>query len=281
MRLRLLVGPTMILAMAGAPALSHPELTALTFNIRYGTAQDEVHSWEHRKDSVLAVIRDSVPDVVGLQEALDFQNEYLADRLAPQYSFVGEGREGGIRGEYASILYRSDRFFLTRAGRFWLSDTPDIPGSMTWADLPRLVTWIELRGRKGDPAVLVLNTHFAHNSETARLLSARLIRDRLKDLTAPGVPVVLMGDFNCTPGSPPHELLIREAGFGDAQSELAVPPRGTFHGFTGVAHGGQPIDWILFRGGIRPIEYRVREGEFLGQLPSDHYPVFARFSILP
>ncbi|NUN94758.1 MAG: endonuclease/exonuclease/phosphatase family protein [Candidatus Omnitrophica bacterium] len=268
---------TVFLALAVAPVDAASEFAALTFNIRYGTAKDEGHEWEKRKESVLAVIRDSSPDVVGLQEALDFQNHFLLDQLAPRYAFVGEGREGGTRGEYASILYRADRFFLARAGRFWLSDTPDIAGSMTWADLPRIVTWVDLIQRDGALRILVLNTHFAHNSENARLLSARLIRDRLKDLAPPEIPVMVMGDFNCRPGSPPHTVLLQEAGLADTQATLSVPPQGTFHGFSGKARDEAPIDWVLFRG-LAPIGYKVLTGEFLGQLPSDHYPVFARFA---
>lgn len=266
------------LALAGAPVDAVSEFAALTFNIRYGTAKDEGHEWEKRKESVLAVIQDASPDVVGLQESLNFQNDFLADRLAPRYAFVGEGREGGTRGEYASILFRQDRFYLARAGRFWLSDTPEIPGSMTWADLPRIVTWVDLIERQGGKRILVLNTHFAHNSENARLLSARLIRDRLKELATPEIPVVVMGDFNCRPGSPPYTVLLEEAGLGDTRATLSVPPQGTFHGFSGTPRDEAPIDWVLFRE-LTPIGYKVLDGEFLGQLPSDHYPVFARFAI--
>ena len=71
-------------------------------------------------------------DVIGLQEALRFQIDAIREAL-PVYAEIGVGREDGkTKGEYSGILYRTDRLLLAEAGTFWLSDTPEVPGSMTW-----------------------------------------------------------------------------------------------------------------------------------------------------
>lgn len=274
--------PTLLIALtvqSGSSESDPRSLTVLTFNIRYGTAKDEGHSWEVRKEAVAEVLREHRPDLTGLQEALDFQVEYLQDRLGREYSLVGEGREGRREGEFAPIFYRSDRFVLARAGRFWLSDTPEVVGSKTWASLPRIVTWVELFDRVAQRRLLVLNTHWAHDSDEARLKSAKLVRDRVGALAADETPVILMGDFNCAPDSEPYRILVNGGAqtFEDSLSAPNSEAKSTFHGFRGRGNERGPIDWILYRGDFGPQEYRVLEGEYLEQLPSDHYPVFARF----
>lgn len=255
------------------------DLTALTFNIRYGTAKDEGNLWPDRKDAVVEVIRATQPDIVGIQESLSFQNEYLIDQL-PEFASVGEGREGGNEGEYAAILYRESRYSLARAGRFWLSDTPEVVGSMTWADLPRIVTWADLVERGNARRLIVLNTHFAHNSEDARQKSAELIVRRLAEIVPDQVDSLLLGDFNCSPGSVAHTTIL-DSGFLDPLTVLGVPPTPSFHGWKGLVGEGGPIDWVLYRGRLEPTSYKVLNEKYLDRYPSDHFPVVTRFKLLP
>ena len=49
-------------------------------------------------------------DIIGMQEVLVNQLNYLKSNLK-DYDFVGVGREDGKeKGEYAPIFYRKDRF---------------------------------------------------------------------------------------------------------------------------------------------------------------------------
>ena len=105
--------------------------------------------WANRRELVPAVIRDRRPDVVGLQEALDFQIRELLAAL-PRFASIGVGRvDGATRGEYSAILYRTDRFEPDESGTFWFSDTPDVPGSTSWGnDIVRICTWVRLADRR-------------------------------------------------------------------------------------------------------------------------------------
>jgi endonuclease/exonuclease/phosphatase family metal-dependent hydrolase len=71
-----------------------PELKVMTFNIRYGSADDGNNSWKYRKQILFEVIRDFNPDLMGMQEVLKFQLDELLE-VMPAYSSIGVGREDG------------------------------------------------------------------------------------------------------------------------------------------------------------------------------------------
>ena len=101
-------------------------IDVMSFNIRYGTAEDGQNHWDARKSLVFDVIRDSAPDIIGLQESLRFQIDKIRDNV-PGYEEIGEGKLGGELGEYSAILYRYDRFYADKSGTFWLSESPEVP----------------------------------------------------------------------------------------------------------------------------------------------------------
>jgi endonuclease/exonuclease/phosphatase family metal-dependent hydrolase len=86
-------------------------------------------------------------------------------------------------------------------------------------------------------------------SELARLEGARLIIGQLAAI-APDEPLVITGDFNCDPGTPPYQAFA-EAGLVDcflAAGGTDGPESLTFHGFKGrgyVLKDGRTerIDW--------------------------------------
>jgi endonuclease/exonuclease/phosphatase family metal-dependent hydrolase len=157
-------------------------LTVMTFNIRYGTAPDGVHSWSERRGLTFKVIGDYDPDVLGVQEALRFQLDQIAEQLT-LFGEVGVGRDDGIAaGEYAAILYDTARLFLLEHGTFWLSDEPSSAGSMTWGNrFPRIVTWARFRDRAADAPFYVYNTHWDHESQPSRERSAALLLERIRE----------------------------------------------------------------------------------------------------
>src|SRR5690606_12494158 len=130
------------------------ELRVMKFNIRYGTANDGEDHWDKRKDMVVEVLRRHRPDIVGLQEALRFQIDFIREAL-PAYEELGVGREDGKRaGEYTVILHLKDRFSAEEQGTFWLSDTPEVPGSRTWGNrIPRICTWARFEDKRSSRRV--------------------------------------------------------------------------------------------------------------------------------
>jgi endonuclease/exonuclease/phosphatase family metal-dependent hydrolase len=182
-----------------------PDVRVMSFNIRYGTANDGVNRWELRRDFLVETVRAFSPDLLGTQETLGFQRDYLAEKL-PEYDHLGVGRDDGReRGEMMALYYRKDRFEKLDGGHFWLSETPDIVGSKSWdSSLPRMVTWVKLRDRRQESLspIVFFNTHFDHMGTTARLESAKLLRRKIASFSDT-CSVIVTGDFNTDEASPP------------------------------------------------------------------------------
>jgi len=168
-------------AMLGqALAQERAPLTVMTFNIRYGTANDGENRWPLRKDFLVDVIKAQNADVVGLQEALDFQIDEIVAAI-PAYAVIGVGRDDGARkGEYAAVLFRRDRFQVSDAGTFWFSDTPTVIASKSWGNrITRICTWARFIDRDGR-GFWHFNLHLDHQSQPSRERSTELLRRRIE-----------------------------------------------------------------------------------------------------
>ena len=248
-------------------------LRIMSFNIRLPAESDGVDYWETRKPLAVRMLREQQPDVIGLQELVKAQADYLAREL-PQYAWFGRGREADGGGEHMGVFYRKDRLKVIESGDFWLSDTPDVAGSITWGHPhPRMVTWALFEQRSDGRRFYLFNTHLPYRDEdeAARLKGAQAIARHLATLPD-DVPVVLTGDFNTTPDSDAHAVLA-----GTLQDAWTTAPRvegidATFHGFTGKAD--RRIDWIFVRGAqlesITSVTTRWNH-----RYPSDHFPLVA------
>ena len=254
---------------------SEPPLRVMTFNVRLPLDSDGPNRWEARRDLMAETIREASPDVIGTQELYTRQGDDLVARL-PQYTWFGRGRSGDNRDsdEHMGVFYRTDRLRVLASGDFWLSDTPDVTGSMTWDHpLPRMVTWARFERRSDGARFDLYNTHFAHRDEDdlARERSADLILSRVQALSADRA-VIVMGDFNTTPGSRAHATLTSVM----QDAWVATPhqrgPEATFHDFTGTPD--RRIDWILLRG-MKASAVRTVTTHRGQRYPSDHFPVVA------
>ena len=267
------------------PPSQPSDVRVMTFNIRYGTANDGENHWEKRKDFLIDSIKAFDPDLLGTQETLGFQRDYLAEKLK-QYDVLGVGRDDGREaGEMAALYFKRSRFEKLDGGHFWLSETPDQPGSKGWdTSLTRMVTWVKLRDRRqprGKPIVF-LNTHFDHRGRQARLESARLIRRRVVEWSTVG-PIVLTGDFNTGEGSEPYVALFdpennNKSPLVDAY-RAAHPKReaneGTFSNFAPGTNDGPRIDWIGVSREWSVVNAGIDRTQRDGRVPSDHFPVTA------
>lgn len=272
--------PPIGLARAGESA---PTVRVMSYNVRVGTAPDGVNAWDNRKAFLAATIRAFHPDLLGTQETLGFQRDYLADQL-PGYAHLGVGRDDGKEaGEMMALYYRSDRFEELDSGNFWLSPTPDKPGSKGWdAAFPRMVTWVKLRDRLELNAapILFLDTHLDYKGPVARVESVSLIRQKLA-LLAAGCVVVLTGDFNSGEDDAPYRSLFD--GRADPQLRdsyrVAHPRRqahdGTFTGFAADSRDSARIDWIAVSTQWRVLSAHIDRAERDGRTPSDHFAVTA------
>ena len=266
-------------------------LKLMTYNLKFASPGYNP-SWDVRKDMQVDLIRKYNPDIIGTQEGLKEQIDYLAEQL-PEYVVVGEGRKGGDDDEHMAVFYKRNKFRLRELQSFALSKTPGLLGSGPEVN-PRMVTWarfaiidVSPEGKEGrypqdyrghwenTKEFYLFNTHYfnGRKDSLARLNASKLIKERIDELDRFGAwtakkPVFLMGDFNCRPGSAPYQVLVGDENSSDPDllKNPFVDPKG--------------IDWILYKGEMKVLKYEEIDYNIDGAYPSDHKPVYVEFEIL-
>lgn len=289
----------------------HP-FTAMTFNIRTSLAHDGANDWALRKDLAAEHILKNDPDLLGLQEPSQAQWDDLARALGPRWTGVPHDTQNGgtPTGRLQGLFFRSERYRLDAQGAFWLSSTPDVPGSISfpqdWG--ARTAGWVRLHDLEANRDLLFvcvhLDTHGGSWIPELEVVIAQVNRH------AGNLPVVILGDFNCAAGSAPWKLLTGAGGFTDTWHEAGLADEGvvSFNSFTPVSrlpldnlpalstwlheqcdpvpqfahypqhvldHRNYRIDWILRRGALATVTARLDATTWNGRVSSDHYPVLA------
>jgi len=252
-------------------------LSVMSWNIRLDTPADSADRWDLRKAGVVQVMKEYHPTFIGVQEALPQQMAYLVDNLTG-YQFIGIGREAGGMGEYSAIFYDTTRFLVLTSSTFWLSPTPNQVSTGWDAALPRICTYGEFLSNTDHSVLWVFNTHFDHIGKVARMESARLIMDSIKQIITkePTSHVILMGDFNSGPDSEPSEYISKQFGKQGTSIRKTSGPNGTFNAFKMDEPIEKCIDYIFVQN-LRVsetihIDKRLQNNHF----PSDHLPVWSK-----
>jgi endonuclease/exonuclease/phosphatase family metal-dependent hydrolase len=254
------------------------QVKVMTYNIRLDTPVDSINQWPKRTQKVFDVIRKYDPDILGVQEAIHHQLMDLLKNL-PQYDYVGVGRDDGkTKGEYSAILFKKDRFTVQQQGTFWLSETPEVPGSKSWdAAITRVASWAKLRDKKTKKDFLSINTHFDHIGKEARRHSADLLKTKATEL-GKDLPIIITGDFNCTRSDPPYSTIMNPEGI-KLIDPLPGEPVGTSCGFKVNGIECRAIDYLFCTGHWTASDYKVITDNDGKYYPSDHLPVVTTFTL--
>jgi endonuclease/exonuclease/phosphatase family metal-dependent hydrolase len=282
-------------------AVPHPmpktglNLHIMSFNIRCGTARDGKNHWIFRSSRVHEILDYYRPDILGLQEALDFQVSAIRTML-PGYEMVGIGNLGGSRGLHNAIFYDSARFFLSAEGTFWFSNTPDIPGSKGWGNvIPRTCTWVRLIEKASQQAFYFYNVHLDHISLRSRKNSVVFLTRHIHARPFPD-PFILAGDFNAVEKSSPIQYL-------QGNMPLKIKKRGnvvnpeplvdtfreryphrrnvaTFHGYRRVFFRFK-LDYIFVPSSVRVHDANIIQVRWKKCYSSDHFPLYTRIHMGP
>ena len=246
-----------------------------TFNIRL-PADKTPNSWAERAPKCRALIAKHGFDLMGLQEAMWPQIQDLLQMEG--WAFVGVCREDGKqKGEASCIFYKTERFEVLKSGTFWLSETPEVPGSKSWETAcTRVCTWADMKDRVSGKTFVFFNTHLDHVSKEAREKGMELIIRRMAEY-AQGRPVFLTGDMNsyASDASVKTALTVLR----DAKTISRTPHEGpivTFNSFKYKANPqGQAIDYIFTSAGIDVLSHMTISDSENQLYPSDHFPVAA------
>ena len=267
----------LLAAVAFTACGSATSLSVMTFNMRYDNPEDGQNNWRFRRERIAGVIKAQEVDVLGTQELLSNQFNDLSGLLTG-YQGVGVGRlDGAESGEYCAVFFRKDRFTLLDSGTFWLSETPEVVGSLGWdGACERIATWVVLRDRDGRE-LFFIDTHLDHVGQVARDEGVSLLMKRIETLSG-GRPVILTGDFNSEPGSSVVAHVQNDGVLRDAKA-IAAQRSGTdwsFSDFGQIPEAERPLlDYIFVSGDIEALRYEVLPDTFDGGYVSDHAPVMA------
>ncbi len=270
---------------AGGPTLiPGPTVRVVTFNVRTGNANDGDDAWGKRKGALATVWKELAGDLYGIQEAIPSQLADISGAL-PAYARFGQGRLGGQAGEHSDIYYKTARFTVVESGTFWLSPTPEKPGSKGWdGAFERVCTWGRFEEKATGYRFYHFNTHLDHKGPTARQQGMKLIAARIAARAGKGEPVFLTGDFNSDEDGVPEQFLRGDAAIDGVK--ISEPMRDSFrvlfpgakgvrtaHGFNGGTDGAK-IDYVFIGKGITPTGAGIDHSKPNGRFPSDHYPVW-------
>ena len=260
--------------------LKSQPMNIMSYNIKYDNAYDTLNSWALRKHELINLISKHNPSILGIQEALSNQVEFITKKLNG-YSFVGVGREDGkSKGEYAPIFYNEKEFLLISSNTFWLSENPNNV-SVGWdASQERICTYALFEIRSNRKRFFVFNTHFDHKGAKARLESANLILSKIKDINRLDYACILMGDFNATEDKEPIKII--KSFFDDSHfisNKGHYGSKGTFNGFIIDGEVTKKIDYI-FTKKIKVIKHTHIDDKLKsGRHISDHFPVLAQINM--
>ncbi|MFN8016341.1 MAG: endonuclease/exonuclease/phosphatase family protein [Acidimicrobiia bacterium] len=240
-----------------------------SFNIRTGRAPDGIHAWIIRKFSTLATIKFLNCNIVALQEAHKFQLKWLLKKLA-KYSYVGNGRDGGSKGEHCPILFDNEKFRIISSETKWYGDTPDQVSKLTDASFPRIYTKLVVN-ISNDTTVEIFNTHLDEKSEERRLRSIKQLAQNIN----PDMPTIVLGDFNSTRL---RNVLdeITSCGLSYALDEKCG---GTTNRFSKTT-AENAIDHIFVSKHFKVLASSVVRKKFFFLLPSDHWPIIAKLKLI-
>ena len=239
-------------------------------------------------------------DIFGTQECFLHQLKDMKEAL-PGYDYIGVGRDDGkTQGEHSAIFYRTDKFDIIEKGDFWLSETPDVPSKGWDAVLPRICSWGHFKCKDTGFEFLFFNLHMDHIGKKARVESAYLVQEKMKELgKGKNLPAILTGDFNVDQTHQSYNAFVEKGVLCDSyeKCDFRYATNGTFNSFNPNSFTESRIDHVFVspafhvkRYGILTDTYRsiVGNGEkenandcpeeidikaYQARTPSDHFPV--------
>ncbi|MDR2038382.1 MAG: endonuclease/exonuclease/phosphatase family protein [Bacteroidales bacterium] len=231
-------------------------------------------SWPDRRDAVSSLVRFHDFDIFGTQEG----TKPMLDDInrAGGYAYIGEGRDGGVKGEFSAIFYKTDRFDVLDNGNFWYSETPEVPGK-GWDAVccNRICSWGKFRDKVSGREFYFFNSHYDHQGKKARVESSKLLLLKIKEIAA-NYPIFATGDYNATPESESIRILLDDGLLKDSYTLSKQPPYGTVGTFQGLkvdAEMKTRIDFIFVTDHVNILKYGVLNDRPYGRCPSDHDPV--------
>lgn len=252
----------------------------ISSNIRFDNPADGANAWPHRKNNLAELLLSHSPDIIATQEGRFSQlKEFVS--LLPDFEIIDQHRSWIKERMYPTFFIRKDKFEILGSEDLWLSETPDIAGSLSFeSTFPRLMTWVKVQPKNSNKKMLFVNTHLDHVKQLTRenqiqVLISQVLRNWDKDTT-----LLIAGDFNDSPDSSIRKILLQNfPNLKDAWKEFHLLEETSHHAFNGESQNGSRIDWIMIDERLKIENCLMDKKNFNGLYPSDHFPIICNFSL--
>lgn len=256
------------------------KLCLISSNIRFDNPHDGANAWLHRRLNLSKLLLSHNPDIIATQEGR-FDQLKDFEMLLSDYRIVDLHRSWIKERMYPSLFIRKDAFEYIKSEDLWLSETPEIAGSLSFeSTFPRLMTWMLVQPKNSNIKLLVVNTHLDHVKKETRVNQVRVLSQEIKRIWDKKSALVIMGDFNDSPDSEVRQSLVSDfPELQDCWKMFNDVEETSHHSFNGEHQNGSRIDWILVDRSAIVEHCQMEKTNFKGQYPSDHFPIISRISI--
>jgi endonuclease/exonuclease/phosphatase family metal-dependent hydrolase len=246
----------------------------ISSNIRFANSGDGAHDWALRKGLLQNIYLNFAPDILGTQEGRVAQIHQLRDGLK-NLALVENHRAWIEDRMYPCLFINPETVFVEKSGDIWLSETPEIAGSVSFdSAFPRLCTWAKIKLKQSGHNLTVVNTHLDHILQKSRKEQIKVLIREIQKLG--NDPVIILGDFNESPSTEIQKDLLEAFKLQDPWKEMGHAEETSHHGFLGEEASGDRIDWILVPKTFECESITLDKRSFEnGIFPSDHYPLLA------
>jgi endonuclease/exonuclease/phosphatase family metal-dependent hydrolase len=256
------------------------KLNLVTCNIRFDNPADGPNAWTHRRLFLSEILRSHGPDILATQEGRFDQLRDL-EQLLEDYELYDHHRSWIKERMYPTFFLKKGCFETLQGGDLWLSETPDIAGSLSFGSaFPRLMTWLKVQPIDKTEQLLLVNTHLDHVKRETRIEQCRVLIKEVKKIMEPKSKLIVMGDFNDDPAS--EVRLLFETSFPGIQDSWRLhhqTEESSHHAFQGEVPNGSRIDWILVDSAVPVLSSHMDKSVREGKYPTDHYPIISQIKL--
>ena len=260
-----------------------------SFNLWRSDLGKGEYVWANRKAKLVQAIKDINYDIFGAEEVdttmirelpLLFKEAGLNYRM---FIFSPYKADGGVGNKAQAIIYNPERLEMLQDNHFWYSETPDVMSG----------GWDEMKFKRGGCCAVFKDlatgrkfffmlSHMPLGKE-ANLHAAQIVLDKAAQYNTGNLPALFVGDLNTRPQTQSTELLRTYW----TDTYLSLPdkkkegPCGTFnsHNVKKPFEKFQRIDYIYYKGKVKPLRYVCFTKTYDGIYPSDHCPIYADVKI--
>lgn len=258
-----------------------------TYNIRIQSSSDGDNNWPTRKPITVQSIKDIDFDIFGLQEAQTYHHTYLQETLGDIYGFEWFCPNTGSSKESVGIAYKKSEWSLAKLNKFYINSDPDTQAKCdtgSSGNYYRGALCGTLIHKKTGTKLFFMSTHGCLNKEPNNTY-AYLYPEQEARFNPDGLPSFFVGDLNARPDWD-SSVLFRtywNDTYLTIDETLRQGCEDTFNGWDSPeGRADRRIDFVYYKGaGVTPTLYKCDNTLYDGKYPSDHWPVYADFTIEP